>query len=231
MKEQIEENLEKIRSEQWLNEFPTGANLLTYLFRIMIASEADLQVIDLLRRIFTQTVRPILLMISEFITIGSFEDPFNEFFVEKLYRNQQTDSPEADDLIYKLTSDPSKIPVFLQSKDSAITIFKIGCDLNLLKKKRKQIVTDSGQHFESVKATTKIHLPDYFAICSKGDSSVTASKKLAMVDHASRMLSLDFSMQRLQEKQVADSRLFREQADMLQAIERQIAKEETDALL
>ena len=26
-------------------------------------------------------------MISEFITIGSFEDPFNEFFVEKLYRN------------------------------------------------------------------------------------------------------------------------------------------------
>ena len=42
----------------------------------MIASEADLQVIDLLRRIFTQSARPLLLMISEFITIGSFEDPF-----------------------------------------------------------------------------------------------------------------------------------------------------------
>ena len=42
----------------------------------MLASEADLQVIDLLRRIFGQAVRPLLLMISEFITIGSFEDPF-----------------------------------------------------------------------------------------------------------------------------------------------------------
>ena len=64
--------MEKIRTEQWLNEFPRGAKLLTYLYRIMLASEADLQVIDLLRRIFSAAVRPILLMISEFITIGSF---------------------------------------------------------------------------------------------------------------------------------------------------------------
>ena len=52
----------------------------------MIASEADLQVIDLLRKIFTQSAKPILLMVSEFITIGSFKDPFDEFFVERLYR-------------------------------------------------------------------------------------------------------------------------------------------------
>ena len=94
LKEQLEENLEKIRSEQWLNEFPRGAKLLTYLYRIMLASEADLQVIDLLRRIFGQAVRPILLMISEFITIGSFQDPFNEFFVEKLYRNKSSRNEE-----------------------------------------------------------------------------------------------------------------------------------------
>ena len=106
----------------------------------MLASEADLQVIDLLRRIFTQSVRPILLMISEFITIGSFEDPFNEFFVEKLYRNKGSDNnaKTADfDYIFKLTNDLDKIPVFFNANDTAITIFKIGCDLNLLKTKRQ----------------------------------------------------------------------------------------------
>ena len=122
----------------------------------MIASEADLQVIDLLRRIFTQTVRPLLLMISEFVTIGSFEDPFDEFFVEKLYRNkreangdateaeQQSEDVDESDFIYKFTADPNKIPVFLTPKDTAVTIFKIGCDLNLLKTKRQQIL--SSQH-------------------------------------------------------------------------------------
>ena len=150
LKEQLEENLEKIRSEQWLNEFPRGAKLLTYLYRIMLASEADLQVIDLLRRIFGQAVRPILLMISEFITIGSFEDPFQEFFVEKLYRSQEAKQKQAesmnkdadmicteDDFIFKISQDPDKIPVFLSVNDTAASIFKIGCDLNLLKTKRQ----------------------------------------------------------------------------------------------
>lgn len=35
-------------------------------------------------------------MISEFITIGSFEDPFAEFFVEKLYRGQRDLDESAD---------------------------------------------------------------------------------------------------------------------------------------
>lgn len=52
--------------------------------------------IDLLRRIFTQSARPLLRMISEFITIGSFEDPFAEFFVEKLYRGQRDLDESAD---------------------------------------------------------------------------------------------------------------------------------------
>ena len=104
--------------------------------------------IDLLRRIFTQTVHPLLTMISEFVTIGSFEDPFSEFFVEKLYKsvqksavadednNSEVDAVDEGQFVYKLTSDVNKIPVFLTRKDTAITIFKIGCDLNLLKTKR-----------------------------------------------------------------------------------------------
>jgi len=41
-----------------------------------------------------------------------------------------------DDFIYKFTSDKTKVPVFLAANDSALMIFKIGCDLNLLKTKR-----------------------------------------------------------------------------------------------
>ena len=34
-------------------------------------------------------------MTSEFITLGTFEDPFDEFFVEKLYKNQKnTQEPD-----------------------------------------------------------------------------------------------------------------------------------------
>ena len=82
-------------------------------------------------------------MISEFVTIGSFEDPFEEFFVEKLYRNPSKDNQRlaelngVDDHIFKISSDHDKIPVFLNANDTAITIFKIGCDLNLLKTKRQ----------------------------------------------------------------------------------------------
>lgn len=76
LKEQLEANLEKIRRKQWLEEFPKGARLLTYLFRITLACEADLTVVELLRRIFARAVSPLLRMISEFITVGTFEDPF-----------------------------------------------------------------------------------------------------------------------------------------------------------
>lgn len=53
-------------------------------------------------------------MISEFVTIGTFEDPFSEFFVEKLYRTVQVDergehmsevTDKSDDFIYKISSD------------------------------------------------------------------------------------------------------------------------------
>ena len=84
-------------------------------------------------------------MISEFITIGSLEDPFNEFFVEKIYRKniirdgqaEETSHVHNDDLAFKMTGDLDKIPVFFNANETAITIFKIGCDLNLLKTKRQ----------------------------------------------------------------------------------------------
>lgn len=81
LKEQLEANLEKIRRKQWLEEFPRGANLLTYLFSITLACEADLNVVELLRRIFSRSIQPLLRMVSEFITVGTFEDPFEEFFI------------------------------------------------------------------------------------------------------------------------------------------------------
>ena len=52
-----------------------------------------------------------------------------------------------------------------------------------------------------------------------------------MVDQASRVLTLDFSLETLQKKDNADSRLFERQSDQLQRIEQQIAQAETDALL
>jgi len=42
-----------------------------------------------------------------------------------------------EDFIFKISNDPDKIPIFLNTNDTAVTIFKIGCDLNLLKTKRR----------------------------------------------------------------------------------------------
>ncbi len=49
-----------------------------------MASEADLQCIDLLRKILAKSLQPLLNMIAQFTTTGDFEDPFEEFFVKKL---------------------------------------------------------------------------------------------------------------------------------------------------
>ena len=38
----------------------------------------------MLRDIFTKTIKPLLEMIDDFIYRGTFDDPFNEFFIEKL---------------------------------------------------------------------------------------------------------------------------------------------------
>ena len=91
-----------------------------------MACEADLALVELLRRIFSRAVSPLLRMIGEFITVGHFDDPFNEFFIEMLQN--------ADQVIFKLTSEPEKIPIFLA--ESVPMIFKIGSDIALLKQNR-----------------------------------------------------------------------------------------------
>jgi hypothetical protein len=50
-------------------------------------------------------------MISEFIYTGSFHDPFNEFFIEKLNRRSKKSHNEV--YLFKLTDDSLKIPSFI----------------------------------------------------------------------------------------------------------------------
>lgn len=141
---QLEANLDKIRRKQWLEEFPKGSTLLTYLYRITLACEADLTVVELLRRIFARAVSPLLRMISEFITVGAFEDPFSEFFIQKLA--SKSDKAGA---IYRL--EPEKVPAFFQN-ETAEMIFALGSDINLLRQHKP--VTSDGD------------LPDYYKICT-----------------------------------------------------------------
>lgn len=42
LQKEFQHNLEKIRNEQWLGEFPRGAHLLTYLYKILMCCESDL---------------------------------------------------------------------------------------------------------------------------------------------------------------------------------------------
>lgn len=45
-------NLDLVRRMQWLEEFPRGASLLTYLYRILLSVEADHTLNELLHTIF-----------------------------------------------------------------------------------------------------------------------------------------------------------------------------------
>jgi len=75
-------------------------------------------------------------MISEFIYTGNFNDPFNEFFIEKVYKISKKVA-EIDqvrftqDFLFKMSSDPSKIPSFIGPSIS-LAIFKVGSHVNLL---------------------------------------------------------------------------------------------------
>ncbi len=119
-----EEHFDLIRKQQWLTDFPRGAKLLTYLYQILISSEADQQLEPLLRILFTKSVQPIFSMISSFVNYGDFEDPFSEFWVEK--------SP------LRISQSDNKIPSFLQS--SALEIFKTGQSLSFLRSLESTLV-------------------------------------------------------------------------------------------
>lgn len=89
-----------------------------------MACEADLQIVELVRGLFAKAVEPILRMIAEFVTVGSFEDPQQEFFVEKM----QIDFTKAgSENSVKFNLDKNKVPLFL--RDVAPMIFRVGCDV------------------------------------------------------------------------------------------------------
>ena len=48
--------------------------------------ESDLQAVDLLRDIFAKSIQPLLDMIDDFIYRGTFNDPFGEFFIQKIHK-------------------------------------------------------------------------------------------------------------------------------------------------
>lgn len=71
-------------------------------------------------------------MISEFIYSGNFNDPFNEFFVERIFKQVKGNKrSSSNEFIYKLSADSHKIPSFL-GKNMAMAIFKVGSHVHLL---------------------------------------------------------------------------------------------------
>ena len=121
LQKEFDANLELIKSRQWLEEFPRGSKLLTYLYKILMCCESDLQAVKMLRRIFSRTFEPMLKMITDFIYTGEFDDPFDEFFIEKTRSGTLKITKRFEE----------KVPEFLGVQISKL-IFKSGQNLNLL---------------------------------------------------------------------------------------------------
>lgn len=130
-----------LRKDEWFNDFPKGSNLLTYLYNIVISLESDLSATDLARKLFQKALKPYLGFINAFIYQGTFEDPFNEFFVEKLdiqegeleVKYQQSNNLKiSEKQKFMMRNDTTtKIPIFLTN--FAMQIYKCGTALSLLK--------------------------------------------------------------------------------------------------
>lgn len=75
-------------------------------------------------------MQPLLQMVSEFIYTGDFNDPFGEFFIEKIYKIGKNGTDQEEHL-FKLTSDLDKIPSFV-GPVIAQKIFEVGSHVNLL---------------------------------------------------------------------------------------------------
>ena len=68
-----------------------------------------------------KSLQPLLNMIAQFITTGDFEDPFEEFFVEKLesrINRQQVAFRKCEE---------EKTPIFL--REISETIYRVGCNV------------------------------------------------------------------------------------------------------
>jgi hypothetical protein len=143
--------------EEWFRDFPKGSHLLSYLYNILISLESDLSVIDLIRKLFQKTLSPYLTFITEFIYMGDFHDPFNEFYIKKLDPSRSGDKPMPDvnqplsfTTKFAIRNGPSAdIPIFLSR--FALQIFKSGSALSLLK---------------------EVSASEYFEICSKSHTAL-----------------------------------------------------------
>ena len=122
-------------------DFPKGSNLISYLYNILISLESDLSVINLVRKLFQTTLKPYLNFINSFIYNGDFEDPYNEFYIEKIKSEEEMEINPAAVKSFPLISDKQKfrlrtdglhqIPIILSNFTTQI--FKWGSTLSLLK--------------------------------------------------------------------------------------------------
>jgi len=165
--------------DEWLRDFPKGSSLLSYLYNILISLESDLSVIDLIRKLFQKTLKPYLDFITSFIYDGEFQDPFNEFYIEKINPDAKDAKMEDDQPVHlKLSGDQKfkmrtehthQIPVFLSN--FATQIFKSGCALSLLKE------VDAQEYFKLCTfSRVKLELPSPYNMKSLNSHCIVLAK-------------------------------------------------------
>ena len=177
-------------------------------------------------------------MISEFIYSGTFNDPFNEFFVEKIYnQGKGKKSMKTYDFLYRLSSDIEKIPSFL-GENMALAIFKVGSHVHLL-----QMVNAGSQGKNpdfTVRTMEKIEHVDkqeYYNICNVSNSTKLMKRQEGKgPDNSSESihhlisddicLELKFNINELKTDLNVRQRQFQEQIAQLKGIEEAIINSE-----
>lgn len=154
-----QEDLTMIQERLWRRKFPQGAQLLTYLYKLLLCCDSytDKQTSNLLQEIFVKSLGPVLSMINSFLFTGDFEDPYEEFFVRKIFRRKGlAPGVVATDYMFMFTSEPDRhVPVFLL--ETAPLIYKAGSSLHLLQ--RKELFNTAGVGSDTMRL--------YYQICSE----------------------------------------------------------------
>lgn len=175
-----DQSIHVINKDQWFRDFPKGSHLLSYLYNILISLESDLSVINLVRKLFQQTLKPYLNFITSFIYEGDFNDPFDEFYIEKLQQDQgDSEFKPADPHDKYKISDKQKfkikggnlagIPIFLTG--FTLQIFKCGSTLSLLKE------VQDGQYFSIwCSDMVRLELPSPYDMRSLNEHCTKLSK-------------------------------------------------------
>lgn len=130
-------------------------------------------------------------MISEFIYTGDYNDPFGEFFIEKVYKIGNAGADQEEHL-YKLTSDLQKIPSFVGPL-IAQKIFEVGSHVNLLQ------MLDAWTNNQAQGGATVlgprqlVQKRDYYDICNVStqsyEGSLGSQRALKTFVHPTRIIS------------------------------------------